>query len=155
MSGKEHIQAPQEDDDQINRALRENLPENINEVDLGAKEQKGKLSPSILTLSFSPTSSILSSSPSPFPSIPLPPASPPPTELLALLTLRPGLLSFIGDPIGKGLQKGLSPVGNLVGGTGDRMAGFTKQDQPNRAGGEGDYEKFGGKEQNGGNPLGL
>jgi hypothetical protein len=41
MSGKEHIQAPQEDDDEINRTLRENLPENINDVDLGAKEQKG------------------------------------------------------------------------------------------------------------------
>jgi hypothetical protein len=35
------------------------------------------------------------------------------------------------------------------------MAGFTKQDQKQKAGGEGDYEKFGGKEQNGGNPLGL
>jgi hypothetical protein len=45
MSEKEHIQAPQEDDDKINRTLRENLPDNINEVDLGAKEQKGKLSP--------------------------------------------------------------------------------------------------------------
>lgn len=41
MSGKDHIQAPQEDDDQINRTLRENLPDNINEVDLGAKDQKG------------------------------------------------------------------------------------------------------------------
>jgi hypothetical protein len=46
-------------------------------------------------------------------------------------------------------------VGNLVGGTGDRMAAFAKQDQPKKAGGEGGYEKFGGKEQNGGNPLGL
>ncbi|KEQ60399.1 uncharacterized protein M437DRAFT_54663, partial [Aureobasidium melanogenum CBS 110374] len=63
-----------------------------------------------------------------------------------------GLLSFLGDPLGKGLEKGLSPVGNLVGGTGDRMAGFTKQDQPQK--GE-PYEKFGGKEQNGQNPLGL
>jgi hypothetical protein len=54
MSGKEHIQAPQEDDDQINRTLRENLPENINEVDLGAKEQKGVFPlppPSLLSLS--------------------------------------------------------------------------------------------------------
>ncbi|KAI4765466.1 hypothetical protein E4T52_01788 [Aureobasidium sp. EXF-3400] len=106
MSGKDHIQAPQEDDDQINRTLRENLPDNINEVDLGAKDQKG-------------------------------------------------LLSFIGDPLGKGLQKGLSPVGNLVGGTGDRMAGFTKQDQPKKGDAGGEYEKFGGKEQNSGNPLGL
>ncbi|KAI4739792.1 hypothetical protein E4T50_09777, partial [Aureobasidium sp. EXF-12298] len=66
--------------------------------------------------------------------------------------LYTGLLSFLGDPLGKGLEKGLSPVGNLVGGTGDRMAGFTKQDQPKK--GEA-YEKFGGKEQNGQNPLGL
>lgn len=43
MSGKDHIQAPQEDDDKINRTLRENLPDNINEVDLGAKDQKGML----------------------------------------------------------------------------------------------------------------
>ena len=41
MSGKDHIQAPQEDDDKINRTLRENLPDNINEVDLGAEDQKG------------------------------------------------------------------------------------------------------------------
>ncbi|KAH0285321.1 hypothetical protein M436DRAFT_60041 [Aureobasidium namibiae CBS 147.97] len=105
MSGKDHIQAPQDDDDKINRTLRENLPENINEVDLGAKDQKG-------------------------------------------------LLSFIGDPLGKGVQKVVSPVGNLVGGTGDRMAGFTKQDEKQKSGGE-SYEKFGGKEQNAGNPLGL
>lgn len=49
----------------------------------------------------------------------------------------------------------LSPVGNLIGGTGDRMAAFTTQDQPKNKGGDGGYEKFGGKEQNGGNPLGL
>ncbi|KAI4716607.1 hypothetical protein E4T48_07176 [Aureobasidium sp. EXF-10727] len=101
---QDHIQAPQEDDDKMNRTLRENLPENINQVDLGSKEQKG-------------------------------------------------LLSFIGDPLGKGAEKLLSPAGNLVGGTGDRMAGFTKQDQPKTKPEE--YEKFGGKEQNGGNPLGL
>jgi hypothetical protein len=67
-----------------------------------------------------------------------------------------GLLSFIGDPIGKGLEKTLNPVGSLIGGTGDRMAGFMKQDEQKKgSGGEGGYEKFGGKEQNGGNPLGL
>lgn len=44
-------------------------------------------------------------------------------------------------------------MGNLVGGTGDRMAGFTKQDEKKGSGET--YEKFGGKEQNGGNPLGL
>jgi len=47
MSGKDHIQAPQEDDDKINRTLRENLPDNINEVDLGAKDQKGTLTPTL------------------------------------------------------------------------------------------------------------
>lgn len=43
-----HINVPKEDDDKINRTLRENLPDNINEVDLGSKEQKGmySLSPS-------------------------------------------------------------------------------------------------------------
>lgn len=35
------------------------------------------------------------------------------------------------------------------------MAGFTKQDQPKKGSGDGEYEKFGGKEQNSGNPLGL
>lgn len=36
------------------------------------------------------------------------------------------------------------------------MAGFMKQDEQKKgSGGEGGYEKFGGKEQNGGNPLGL
>lgn len=36
------------------------------------------------------------------------------------------------------------------------MAGVTKQDETNKeSGGDGGYEKFGGKEQNGGNPLGL
>lgn len=129
----EHIKVPQEDDDKINRTLRENLPDNINEVDLGSKDQKGKHS-SLLSPSF-------------------------PSQLYhisyldrSILTRFTGLLSFLGDPLGKGLQKGLSPVGNLVGGTGDRMAGFTKQDQPKK--GEA-YEKFGGKEQNGQNPLGL
>jgi hypothetical protein len=150
MSGKEHIQAPQEDDDQINRTLRENLPENINEVDLGAKDQKGGFpSPPLYP---SPSSTLPT-----FPSILIPCSSfhvLPSLSLHSRLTSQ-GLLSFIGDPIGKGLQKGLSPVGNLVGGTGDRMAGFTKQDQPKKAGGEDGYEKFGGKEQNGGNPLGL
>jgi len=34
------------------------------------------------------------------------------------------------------------------------MAGFTKQDEKQKSGGE-SYEKFGGKEQNAGNPLGL
>lgn len=34
------------------------------------------------------------------------------------------------------------------------MAGFTKQDEKKGSAGE-PYEKFGGKEQNGGNPLGL
>lgn len=41
----EHIKVPQEDDDKINRTLRENLPDNINEVDLGSKDQKGKHCP--------------------------------------------------------------------------------------------------------------
>jgi hypothetical protein len=67
-----------------------------------------------------------------------------------------GLLSFIGDPIGKGLENILNPLGSLIGGTGDRMAGVTKQDETKKeSGGDGGYEKFGGKEQNGGNPLGL
>lgn len=35
------------------------------------------------------------------------------------------------------------------------MAAFTTQDQPKKKGGDGGYEKFGGKEQNGQNPLGL
>ena len=49
MSGKDHIQAPQEDDDKINRTLRENLPDNVNEVDLGAKDQKGMLASCLVT----------------------------------------------------------------------------------------------------------
>ncbi|THZ83968.1 hypothetical protein D6C84_04510 [Aureobasidium pullulans] len=102
----EHIKVPEENDDQINTTLRETLPDKINNVELGSKEQKGLLSPLV-------------------------------------------------DPIGKGLQNVLSPVGNLIGGTGDRMAAFTTQDQPKKKGGDGGYEKFGGKEQNGQNPLGL
>ena len=35
------------------------------------------------------------------------------------------------------------------------MAGFTKQDEKKGVAGGEAYEKFGGKEQNGGNPLGL
>jgi hypothetical protein len=142
MPGKDHIQAPQDDDDQINRTLRENLPDNINEVDLGAKDQKGVFTHLLAFYQLSYLS----------------PLSCHPMSIsihYSITDCHKGLLSFIGDPLGKGLQKGLSPVGNLVGGTGDRMAGFTKQDQPKKGDAGGEYEKFGGKEQNSGNPLGL
>ncbi|CAD0048447.1 unnamed protein product, partial [Aureobasidium pullulans] len=50
----------------------------------------------------------------------------------------------------------LSPLGNLIGGIGDGMAACTTRDQEGKENrGDGGYEKFGGKEQNGGNPLGL
>jgi len=76
MSGKDHIQAPQEDDDKINRTLRENLPDNINEVDLGAKDQKGMLASSLVT---SPLSCFCFLSLIYFPHLPLHffPSSPP------------------------------------------------------------------------------
>ncbi|TIA51271.1 hypothetical protein D6C77_08920 [Aureobasidium pullulans] len=67
-----------------------------------------------------------------------------------------GLLSPLLDPIGQGLQNVLSPLGNLIGGIGDGMAACTTRDQEGKENrGDGGYEKFGGKEQNGGNPLGL
>ena len=68
-----------------------------------------------------------------------------------------GLLSFIGDPVGKGLNKGLSPVGKLVGGVAqpfgsgksntDKLQGNTKEDDS--------LKRIGGQEQTGQNPLGL
>jgi len=66
------------------------------------------------------------------------------------------LLSPLLDPIGQGLQNVLSPLGNLIGGIGNGMAACTTRDQEGKENrGDGGYEKFGGKEQNGGNPLGL
>ncbi|THZ23458.1 hypothetical protein D6C89_05485 [Aureobasidium pullulans] len=60
------------------------------------------------------------------------------------------------DQKGQGLQNVLSPLGNLIGGIGDGMAACTTRDQEGKENrGDGGYEKFGGKEQNGGNPLGL
>jgi len=69
-----------------------------------------------------------------------------------------GLLSFIGDPVGKALNKGLSPIGNVVGGLAqpfgsgssntDKVSGNTpKEDEMSKS--------TGGKEQTGQNPLGL
>lgn len=79
--------------------------------------------------------------------------------LLRFYLLTPhkiGLLSPLLDPIGQGLQNVLSPLGNLIGGIGDGMAACTTRDQEGKENrGDGGYEKFGGKEQNGGNPLGL
>lgn len=149
---QDHIKSQvDENDTPVNKALRENLPDHINEVDLGSQDQKGLRQP----LNSSENQSIQQPclfSPFIFPFLSRP-------FLLFVPSLLPttnhsstGLLSPFLDPVGKGLSKGLSPVGNLIGGTGDRMAGFTKQDQPKK--GE-EYQKFGGKEQSGQNPLGL
>jgi hypothetical protein len=45
MSSKDQTQASKEDDTNTS-SLGENLPENINDVELGAPDQKGKLSSS-------------------------------------------------------------------------------------------------------------
>lgn len=55
----EHIKVPEENDDQINTTLRETLPDKINDVELGSKEQKG------IVLSCSSPCPLLSSSPLP------------------------------------------------------------------------------------------
>lgn len=81
---------------------------------------------------------------------------PPFSGSILLTPHKIGLLSPLLDPIGQGLHNVLSPLGNLIGGIGDGMAAYTTRDQEGKENrGDGAYEKFGGKEQNGGNPLGL
>ncbi|KAK4986546.1 hypothetical protein LTR66_001005 [Elasticomyces elasticus] len=58
-----------------------------------------------------------------------------------------GLLGPILDPLGKGLQKGLSPVGSVVGGMTQPINPGKKDDEKEKP--------MGGKEQTGDNPLGL
>ncbi|KAG9700837.1 hypothetical protein KCU95_g960, partial [Aureobasidium melanogenum] len=73
-----HIDVPKEDDDKINRTLRENLPDNINEVDLGSKEQKGMYPlypPPFPSLYYTPYP-LYSPLFSPSPTLVLPPALP-------------------------------------------------------------------------------
>ncbi|KAL1304399.1 hypothetical protein AAFC00_003399 [Neodothiora populina] len=76
-----------------------------------------------------------------------------------------GLLSFIGDPAGKALNKGLSPVGSVVGGLAqpfgsgesntDKLKGNkSRREESARQEREAD-EAIGGKAQTGQNPLGL
>lgn len=75
------------------------------------------------------------------------------------------MLSAVGDPLGKGLQTGLKPVGAVVGGVTSPVAeGASKVTTPaaNALGvgkgqeslAEGDG-KIGGNPQTGANPLGL
>jgi len=78
-----------------------------------------------------------------------------------------GLLSPLGDPLGNGLQKGLGPVGNTLGGLTQSISGqstdllrgasqalgVTKSDEQQKR--EEEAEKLGGKEQTANNPLGL
>ncbi|GAB7354227.1 hypothetical protein MBLNU459_g4769t1 [Dothideomycetes sp. NU459] len=62
-----------------------------------------------------------------------------------------GLLSPIGDPLGKVLNKGLSPVGNIVGGLAEPVTSLTGGGKEKSA----EPESIGGKQQSGQNPLGL
>ena len=85
------------------------------------------------------------------------------------LTLQPGPLSIVGDPLGKGLEKGLAPLGHVTGkigepngqalldvqkqmkeenGYSDKTSTFTKDQGP---GGK----PIGGAKPTGENPLGL
>ena len=67
-----------------------------------------------------------------------------------------GLLSTIGDPIGKAVHSGLSPVvGNAVGGL--TNGGYGKAKEMDKAEKEEEEKRtrFGGKEATGENPLGL
>jgi hypothetical protein len=89
--------------------------------------------------------------------------------------IHPGLLSTIGDPLGKGLEKGLSPVGaalspvtntlsKTVGGITKPALGpvvGAKEDKSEVLGGENKdsyvhgKDSLGGRVQTGDNPLGL
>lgn len=82
------------------------------------------------------------------------------------LTLT-GPLSIIGDPLGKGLEKGLAPIGHITGQVGE-PSGQALLNAQNQAKEEAGYkdkmkrddtgpggEEIGGKEQTGKNPLGL
>ena len=68
-----------------------------------------------------------------------------------------GLLAPLGDPIGKGLNKGLSPVGKLVGGVAQPFgSGKSNTDKLRGTQPEDDSLKsIGGKDQTAENPLGL
>lgn len=123
---KAHNDNEEHDQAPNNTTLTETLPDKINNVELGSEDQKGICPPSY-------------------------------THIPLLLTPHKiGLLSPLLDPIGQGLQNVLSPLGNLIGGIGDGMAACTTRDQEGKENrGDGGYEKFGGKEQNGQNPLGL
>ena len=126
----------------VDKLVRENLPEHVNEVELGAQKGKSPCFWSLPHVSFSFGFYFIQ------------------RYLLLLflllwcsiLILLTGLLSPIGDPLGRVLYTILSPLGNQIGNAGDRMSGNKddeeeKKDEP--------YQKFGGKEQNGQNPLGL
>ncbi|KAF4554904.1 Hypothetical protein D9617_3g019730 [Elsinoe fawcettii] len=79
-----------------------------------------------------------------------------------------GVLSFVGDPLGKGLEKGLSPigagVGKVTGPVADGASQITKpvmgslgmEDRGEAKEREqSKEERIGGNEQTGQNPLGL
>jgi hypothetical protein len=89
-------------------------------------------------------------------------------SLLTIIRVKGGLLSPLGDPLGKALNTGLSPLGSVVGGVTSPLAegaskvtkpavgalglgGQKKEDESKGPGGE----SIGGKEQTGNNPLGL
>lgn len=58
----ENIKVPKENDDQINTTLQETLPDKINNVELGSKEQKGVVLSYSSLLSSYPLSLLSSSS---------------------------------------------------------------------------------------------
>lgn len=83
------------------------------------------------------------------------------------LTANPGPLSVVGDPLGKGLEKGLAPVGHVTGKIGEpngqafldvqkqmkEEAGYSDKTKVDDKGPGG--EGIGGQKQTGENPLGL